>query len=171
MASVPASVRTAATVAAVAAAVAAALALRPRPPSLGVTPDEAVAAWNAAADAELDIGRLEWTDPDSGTFGFAFTPTVSVLGRVTGPLGEVSELVVVGGRADAPLLAEAGDVLLGVALPAAGPDERAAILDRLGLGGGYRPARPAGSVTVDGVTLRATSTADRWGLGAKPAGG
>lgn len=141
-------------------------ALLPRSPSLGLTPEEAVAAWNVAAGPDLRIDRLEWTEPESGTFGFAFTPTVSVIGRTAGP--EVVELVVVGNRTDADLVAEAAAVLVDVVAP--GTARKTDVLTRLGIDGAYVPAQMEGTAVVDGVRLRSTSAADRLGVGASPAG-
>lgn len=152
----------------VAAAVALALALqalRPGPPSLGLTPAEVAAAWNAEAAPDLHIGTLEWTEPETGTFGFAFTPTVSLVGRTSGP--EIVELVVVGDRSDSALVTEAADVLIAVVAP--GTSSRSEVLEQLGLGGRYLPAQVEGGIVVDGVRLRSTSTTDRLGVGASPA--
>lgn len=141
-------------------------ALLPRPPTLGLTAGEVVSAWNAEAPAALRVGELQWTETETGTFGFAFTPTVSLIGRTAGP--EVVELVVVGDRTDGDLVAAAAEVLVAVVTP--GTTDPEDVLAELGLGGGYSASRVEGDVDIDGVRLRSTSTADRLGVGASPAG-
>lgn len=144
--------------------------LRDGPPSLGFAPDGLVEAWNLAAPDPLDIGDLQWTDAETGTFGFAFTPTLSVVGRVNGPLGEVSELVVVGEPEKDRLFIEAASLLVAVVAPELDAGERSDLAALLGLDDGYRPASVDATVdeSLDSgrVRFRVTSSADRLGVGA-----
>lgn len=148
-------------------------------PSFGIGRSGFVERWNDAAEAmsapDLVIGDVAWTDEDAGVFGHAFSPTLSVLGRVDGPLRDVVELAVVGtpGEDGAARVAAALELGIAVADPDLTPDERRRVLDDLALLGPGRPAAPDAGVDLEGVRYRSASDADRGriGLGAAAIGG
>lgn len=147
-------------------------------PTFGIGRSGFVERWNDAAptigEAGLFIPAVDWTDEEAGVFGYAFSPTLSVLGRVEGPLGDVVELAVVGTPADdgEERVAAALELAVAVADPGLAPDERRGVLDDLALLGTGRPAAPDVTVDLGGVRYRSASdaTAGRIGLGATAIG-
>lgn len=143
-------------------------------PSFGIGRSGFVERWNEAARTidmpGLVIPGVDWTDEEAGVFGHAFSPTLSVLGRVEGPLQDVVELAVVGTPAEdgEERVAAALELAVAVADPALSPDERRGVLDDLALLGPGRPAAPDVTVDLGGVRYRSASDpqAGRIGIGA-----
>jgi hypothetical protein len=137
-----------------------------------------VETWNTTADElgqpGLVLPGVSWTDEEAGVFGHAWSPTLSVLGRVEGRTADVVELVVIGeperdgeGRVRAAM-----EILVAVTEPSLDAEGRNSVLERLSLAGAGRPAEPDASV-VSGTT-RFRSSGDplrgRIGIGATPVG-
>lgn len=137
---------------------------------------ELVTRWNdtavATAHSSLAVPELEWTNQEERTFGHAWTPTLSVIGRTENHSERVVELVVVGQPAvdGRQRLVSAMDVLIATTEPALTAEERQRILADLSLVDDTTVALPSGSVTTSVATYRvaADPQTGRLGLGAAP---
>jgi hypothetical protein len=139
---------------------------------------EFVARWNEAAlDAgqpTLTIPDVDWTDEEAGVFGYAFSETMSVLGRVDRtPIQDIEELALVGEPAsDGEDLVIAGmDLVIRVTEPALGATERTALLTDLAVLGTL-PADPDQRTTAGTTEYRVAADAvgGVLGIGARPIG-
>ena len=146
-------------------------------PAFDLDRAELLDAWNEAALAEhrpgLIIREFQWTDEEAGVFGFAFSETMSLLGRVDGtPLDQVEELAFVGSRPDDGLDAIVGgmDLVIAVTEPRLDAGEREAVLAELSMIGTV-PADPDGRVTAGSTRYRAAADPPNGvlGIGAVPA--
>lgn len=135
--------------------------------------------WNRLVTREgLDVFRIdsvEWTDEESGVFGFAFSPTMSIIGRVDPiPIGEVEELALVGRPAvDGRDVVLAGmNLVVAVTEPELTADDRAAVLSRLSVLGAA-PADPDERIVAGDTRFRvaADPSTGVLGIGARPAAG
>lgn len=137
-----------------------------------------VGAWNDATQilgySDLAIPAVSWTDEEAGVFGHAWSPTLSVLGRVEGRTADVVELVVIGqpDRDGDDRVRTAMELLVAVAEPSLDAEGRLSVLERLSVTGEYRPVEPDASVVAG--TTRFRSSGDRArgriGIGATPLG-
>ena len=151
---------------------------RQSPITFGFDRIEFVDRWNEAAlDAgqpALTIPEVSWTDEEAGVFGFAFSETMSVIGRVDRtPIQDVEELALVGEPAiDGEQLVIAGmDLVIQVTEPTLGADERTALLTDLAVLGTL-PADPD-QRTEAGTTeyrVAADAVGGVLGIGARPVG-
>lgn len=145
-----------------------------QPAGFGMSAEGFVERWNSAAAPELLIGEVQWTDPEAGVFGFAFTPTLSVLARVDGPYEQVVDIAVVGEPASdgEDLVLEAMELVVAVTEPELDATDRRDVLQLLSLVNPNRPARPDDSVVVGETRYRVAADVDRGviGIGARPAG-
>ncbi|MDH3249576.1 MAG: hypothetical protein OEQ47_11470 [Acidimicrobiia bacterium] len=139
---------------------------------------EFVARWNEAAlDAgqpALTIPDVDWTDEEAGVFGYAFSETMSVLGRVDRtPIQDIEELALVGEPAiDGEDLVIAGmELVIRVTEPALGATERTALLTDLAVLGTL-PADPDQRTTAGTTEYRVAADAvgGVLGIGARPIG-
>ncbi len=135
-----------------------------------------VERWNTAAveagAPQLSVASLEWTTTEERTFGFAWSPTLSLIGRTENDSERVVELVVVGEPASdgRDLIVAAMDVLVAVTEPGLSAEQRQRILADLSLVDDTAVALPVGSVETSVATYRvaANPELDRLGLGAAP---
>lgn len=136
-----------------------------------------VSIWNAAASTapELSVASLDWTDVEQRTFGFAWSPTLSVIGRTEADSEKVVELVVVGEPASdgRDRIVTAMDILVAVTEPDLTAMERRRVLADLSLVDDASVALPVGSVTTSKATYRVAANPElgRLGLGAAPRAG
>ena len=151
---------------------------RQSPITFGFDRIEFTERWNEAAlDAgqpALTIPEVVWTDEEAGVFGFAFSETMSVIGRVDRtPIQDVEELALVGEPAnDSEELVIAGmDLVIRVTEPALGADERTALLTDLAVLGTL-PADPDQRTTAGTTEYRVAADAvgGVLGIGARPVG-
>lgn len=135
-------------------------------------------AWNEAALAEnqpgFNVREFQWTDEEAGVFGFAFSETMSVIGRVDDtPLQEVEELALVGSRQDDGLdaIIAGMDLVIAVTEPGLDAAARADVLAELTVTG-VVPADPSRRVTVDTTRYRVAADPANGilGIGATPVG-
>lgn len=151
---------------------------RQSPITFGFDRTEFVDRWNAAAaesgEAALTISGVEWTDEEAGVFGYAFSETMSIIGRVDRtPIQDVEELALVGEPSvDGRESVIAGmDLVIRVTEPGLGADERAALLTDLAVLGTL-PADPDQRTTAGTTEFRvaADAVAGVLGIGARPIG-
>ncbi len=131
-----------------------------RPATFGYDRSGFREAWNQTALAENRPGfivrEFQWTDKEAGVFGFAFSETMSLIGRVDDtPLQEVEELALVGSRPEDGLdtIVAGMDLVIAVTEPELGADARADVLADLTVTG-VVPADPSKRVTVDTTRFR-----------------
>lgn len=154
------------------------LSTRQSPITFGFDRTEFTELWNEAAlDAGqpgLTIPEVVWTDEEAGVFGYAFSETMSVLGRVDRtPLQDVEELAVVGEPAvDGEDIVIAGmDLVIRVTEPELDADERTELLTDLAVLGTL-PADPDQRTTAGTTEYRVAADAvgGVLGIGARPVG-
>jgi hypothetical protein len=154
------------------------LSTRQSPVTFGFDRIEFVDRWNeAAADIgqrELTISEVVWTDEEAGVFGFAFSETMSVIGRVDRtPIQDVEELALVGEPSeDGEDLVIAGmDLVIQVTEPELDAGERTALLTDLAVLGTL-PADPDQRTTAGTTEYRVAADAvgGVLGIGARPVG-
>ena len=148
------------------------------PITFGFDRTEFTERWNSAAlDAGqpgLRIPEVVWTDEEEGVFGYAFSETMSVIGRVDRtPIQDVEELALVGEPAiDGQDLVIAGmELVIRVTEPALNADERSALLTDLAVLGTL-PADPDQRTTAGTTEYRVAADAvgGVLGIGARPVG-
>lgn len=148
------------------------------PITFGFDRSEFVARWNdAAAEADqpdLLISEVVWTDEDAGVFGFAFSDSMSVIGRVDRtPIQDVEELALVGEPdLDGERLVVAGmELVIRVTEPGLDTVERTALLEDLAVLGSL-PADPDQRTTAGTTEFRvaADPLGGVLGIGARPVG-
>ncbi len=151
---------------------------RQSPITFGFDRTEFVDRWNEAA---LDAGRpaltipeVVWTDEEAGVFGFAFSDTMSVIGRVDRtPIQDVEELALVGEPAiDGQDVVIAGmDLVIQVTEPELDAAERSDLLADLAVLGTL-PADPDQRTTAGATEYRVAADAvgGVLGIGARPVG-
>lgn len=151
---------------------------RQSPITFGFDRAEFTDRWNAAA---LDAGRpaltipeVVWTDEEAGVFGFAFSETLSVIGRVDRtPIQDVEELALVGEPAvDGEEIVIAGmELVIRVTEPALDAGARTALLTDLAVLGTL-PADPDQRTTAGTTEYRVAADAvgGVLGIGARPVG-
>ena len=151
---------------------------RQSPVTFGFDRTEFVERWNdAALEADqpaLTIPDVVWTDEEAGVFGFAFSETMSVIGRVDRtPLQDVEELALVGEPAlDGEAFVIAGmDLVIRVTEPDLGAADRTALLTDLAVLGTL-PADPDQRTTSGTTEYRVAADAIGGvvGIGARPVG-
>ena len=151
---------------------------RQSPITFGFDRIEFTERWNEAAlDADqpaLTIPEVVWTDEQAGVFGFAFSETMSVIGRVDRtPIRDVEELALVGEPAiDGEEFVIAGmELVIRVTEPALGAEERTALLTDLAVLGTL-PADPDQRTTAGTTEYRVAADAvgGVLGIGARPVG-
>lgn len=132
--------------------------------------------WNSAVERigapTLNIGETAWTDREAGVFGFAFSDSMSVLGRVaSGELSDVVEIAVVGepeldGLAK---LLHAMRIVIAVTEPVTDETARQQILTELGVLG-TDPLDPERRTTFGSTEYRVAVDAfgSVLGIGATP---
>lgn len=134
--------------------------------------------WNeAAADADqsgLLISEVVWTDEEAGVFGFAFSESMSVIGRVDRtPIQDVEELALVGEpELDGETFVVAGmDLVIRVTEPELDSAERTALLEDLAVLGSLA-ADPDQRTTAGTTEFRvaADPLGGVLGIGARPLG-
>jgi hypothetical protein len=154
------------------------LSTRQSPVTFGFDRIEFVDRWNeAAADIgqrELTISEVVWTDEEAGVFGFAFSETMSVIGRVDRtPIQDVEDLALVGEPSeDGEDLVIAGmDLVIQVTEPELDAGERTALLTDLAVLGTL-PADPDQRTTAGTTEYRVAADAvgGVLGIGARPVG-
>lgn len=148
------------------------------PITFGFDRSEFVERWNAAAgqagEPGLSIGEVVWTDEAAGVFGFAFSESMSVIGRVDRtPLQDVEELALVGEPGlDGETLVVAGmELVIRVTEPGLDAAERAALLEDLAVLGSL-PADPDQRTTAGTTEFRVAADPEGGvlGIGARPVG-
>lgn len=151
---------------------------RQSPITFGFDRTEFTERWNGAAlDAgqpALTIPEVVWTDEAAGVFGFAFSETMSVIGRVDRtPIQDVEELALVGEPAvDGEEFVIAGmDLVIRVTEPGLDAEERTALLTDLAVLGTL-PADPDQRTTAGTTEYRVAADAvgGVLGIGARPVG-
>ncbi len=149
---------------------------RPDPVTFGFDQATLRQRWNEVALTEnrpgLIIREFQWTDEEAGVFGFAFSESMSLLGRVDGtPLGEVEELALVGDRArdGEALIVSAMELVVAVTDPQLTGEERTTLLGELTLLGNT-PADPDASTSSASTTFRVAADPETGalGIGARP---
>ncbi len=147
------------------------------PITFGYDRDGMLEQWNAAVAAAdqpaLLVGEFQWTDEDAGVFGFAFSETMSLLGRVDGtPLEDVEEIALVGSRSEDGIEAIVAGMRLVVEITESGlnDDQRTELLSDLTVIG-IVPADPDRRVTVGTTRYRVAADPANGilGIGAVPA--
>lgn len=137
-----------------------------------------VETWNDTTEMlgqpALAIPAVSWTDEEAGVFGHAWSPTLSVLGRVEGRTADVVELVVIGepdSDGDARVRT-AMELLVAVAEPSLDSEGRRSVLERLSVTGEYRPMEPDASLVAGDTRFRSSGdpARGRIGIGATPLG-
>lgn len=132
--------------------------------------------WNSAvariAAPELNIGETTWTDREAGVFGFAFSDSMSVLGRVeSDELSDVVEIAVVGEpRLDGlAKVLDAMRIVIAVTEPGIDETGRQRLLTELGVLG-TDPLDPDRRTTVGSTEYRVAVDAfgGVLGIGATP---
>lgn len=148
------------------------------PATFGYDRGRFLEAWNEAALAENQPGfivrEFQWTDEEAGVFGFAFSETMSLIGRVDGtPLQEVEELALVGSIPEDGLdtIIAGMDLVVAVTEPDLDTDARADVLADLTVTG-VVPADPSIRVTIDTTRYRVAADPANGilGIGAAPVG-
>lgn len=151
---------------------------RQSPITFGFDRTEFVDRWNEAArdtgQPDLTIAEVVWTDEEAGVFGFAFSETMSVIGRVDRtPIQDVEELALVGEpSSDGEDFVIAGmDLVIQVTEPELDAGERTALLTDLAVLGTL-PADPDQRTTVGTTEYRVAADAvgGVLGIGARPVG-
>jgi hypothetical protein len=151
---------------------------RQSPITFGFDRTEFTERWNEAAlDAgqpDLAIPEVVWTDEEAGVFGFAFSESMSVLGRVDRtPVQDVEELALVGEPTlDGEDFVIAGmDLVIRVTEPGLTAEERTALLTDLAVLGTL-PADPDQRTTAGTTEFRVAADAVGCvlGIGARPIG-
>jgi len=149
-----------------------------RPATFGYDRSDLLETWNEAAFAENRPGfivrEFQWTDEAAGVFGFAFSETMSLIGRVDDtPLAEVEELALVGSRADDGLetIVAGMDLVIAVTEEELDTEARAEVLAELTLTG-VVPADPSRRLTIDTTRFRVAADPENGilGIGATPVG-
>ena len=147
-----------------------------RPATFGYDRSGLLDAWNQAALAQNQPGfivrEFQWTDEASGVFGFAFSETMSLIGRVDDtPLQEVEELALVGSIPEDGLdtIVAGMDLVVAVTEPDLDAEARADVLAELTVTG-VVPADPSRRVTIDTTRYRVAADPDNGilGIGATP---
>lgn len=132
--------------------------------------------WNGAAfvigSADLDIGETTWTDREAGVFGYAFSDSMSVLGRVdSDELSDVVEIAVVGepGIDGLATVLEAMNIVIAVTEPEIDEAGRQRVLTELGVTG-TDPLDPDRRTTAGSTEFRVAVDAfgGVLGIGATP---
>lgn len=148
------------------------------PITFGFDRSEFVERWNEAAFASdrpgLTIPEVVWTDEEAGVFGFAFSESMSVIGRVDRtPIQDVEELALVGEpEIDGEDFVVAGmDLIIRVTEPGLDASQRADLLSDLAVLGTL-PADPDQRTTAGTTEYRVAADAVGGvvGIGAKPLG-
>lgn len=151
---------------------------RQSPITFGFDRTEFTARWNEAALAagqpNLTIPEVSWTDEEAGVFGYAFSETMSVLGRVDRtPIQDVEELALIGEPSlDGEDFVIAGmDLVVQVTEPDLTADERTDLLTDLAVLGTL-PADPDQRTTAGTTEYRVAADAvgGVLGIGARPIG-
>lgn len=151
---------------------------RQSPNTFGFDRTEFVERWNEAAlesgEPGLTIPDVAWTDEEAGVFGYAFSESMSVIGRVDRtPLQDVEELALVGEPTlDGEDVVIAGmDLVIQVTQPELNADDRAALLTDLAVLGTL-PADPDQRTTAGTTEYRVAADAvgGVLGIGARPVG-
>lgn len=132
--------------------------------------------WNEVAvdtaHSSLSVPDLPWTNIEKRTFGHAWTPTLSVIGRTADDSEMVVELVVVGEPSEdgRQRLISAMDVLIATTEPDLTAEQRRRILADLSLVDDSEVAIPSGTVSTTAATFRVAADPElgRLGLGAAP---
>lgn len=96
--------------------------------------------WNSAVTQigapDLNVGETTWTDREAGVFGFAFSDSMSVLGRVdSDELSDVVEIAVVGepGLDGLATVLDAMRIVIAVTEPETDETARQRLLTELGV--------------------------------------
>jgi hypothetical protein len=148
------------------------------PITFGFDRTEFVKRWNEAAlEAslpDLTITEVVWTDEEAGVFGYAFSESMSVIGRVDKtPIQDVEELALVGEPTlDGEATVIAGmDLVIRVTEPGLESGERTALLTDLAVLGTL-PANPDQRTTAGTTEYRVAADAvgGVLGIGARPVG-
>ncbi len=148
------------------------------PITFGFDRVEFVDRWNAAAagagEPRLNIPEVVWTDEEAGVFGYAFSESMSVIGRVDStPIQDVEELALVGEPdLDGEEFVTAGmELVIQVTEPGLDPAARTALLTDLAVLGTL-PADPDQGSTAGTTEFRVAADAigGVLGIGARPIG-
>ena len=148
------------------------------PITFGFDRTDFVERWNAAAldsnQSSLTIPEVAWTDEEAGVFGYAFSESMSVIGRVDrSPIQDVEELALIGEPArDGEAVVIAGmELVIRVTEPDLVADERTQLLTDLAVLGTL-PADPNQRTTAGTTEYRVAADAANGvlGIGARPAG-
>jgi hypothetical protein len=148
------------------------------PITFGFDQSEFVERWNEAAlEADLPgltIPEVAWTDEEAGVFGYAFSESMSVIGRVDRtPIQDVEELALVGEpEIDGEDFVVAGmELIIRVTEPELDASQRADLLADLAVLGTL-PADPDQRRAAGTTEYRvaADAVAGVVGIGAKPLG-
>ena len=134
--------------------------------------------WNSAVarigSPDLNIGETTWTDREAGVFGFAFSDSMSVLGRVASDeFSDVVEIAVVGepGLDGLTKVLDAMRIVIAVTEPETDETGRQRLLTELGVLG-TDPLDPGRRATVGTTEYRVAVDAfgGVLGIGAQPIG-